>query len=417
MNSARTLWSSILRFSCKRDSEVLKDLERDRSLAQRQLNAVTDPVARLPLELSSKIFIHSLPLLPVPAAINAPLLLLNICSAWRNIALSTPALWDAIHISAWTEGSKELVPSWLECAGERPLSISFNGIGTEIDYDVLSVIWERGEQLKNLDIFDYQDGIQLWKGAGPGPLPKLETLHIVGGAEDARGLPSPHISELLCLAPNLVECLFEHLPLSFSVPASQRIILPNLRRLMFGGDGALPGSANEVLNSLSLPALEVLVADVRCDILLSFLKRSSPPLQELVFVAFDFLWLDGCFQLVPDLRQLKIWMAECHVVEALFVALAECPSLLPRLSSLDLHFNAWQPLFPGSFWTAALRALTTRRTQFQLVHFNLPDRLLPSKILPPDTVAAFKELAADGTKICISDSRGESDRKWKRAFE
>ncbi|KAJ7896415.1 hypothetical protein B0H14DRAFT_2679306 [Mycena olivaceomarginata] len=314
MNSARALWSSILRFICKRDSEVLKDLERDRSLAQRQLNAVTDPVARLPLELSSKIFIHSLPLLPVPAAINAPLLLLNICSAWRNIALSTPALWDAIHISAWTEGSKELVPSWLECAGDRPLSIAFNGIGTEIDYDVLSVIWERGEQLKNLDIFDYQDGIQLWKGAGPGPLPKLETLHIVGGAGDAWGLPSLHISELLCLAPNLIECLFEYLPLSFSVPASQRIILPNLRRLLFGGDGALPGSANEVLDSLSLPGLKVLVADVRCDILLPFLKRSSPPLQELVFVErlfapYDFLWLDECLQLVPDLRQLKIWMA------------------------------------------------------------------------------------------------------------
>jgi hypothetical protein len=391
-------------------------------LAQRHLNAVTDPVARLPLELSSKIFIHTLPLLPVPAAIDAPLLLLNICSAWRNIALSTSALWDAIHISAWTEGSKELVPKWLECAGDRPLSISFNGNGTEIDYDVVSVIWERGEQLKNLEIFDCQDGIQLWKGTSPGPLPKLEILHIFGGAGDAWGLPSPHISELLCLAPNLIECLFEHLPLSFSVPASQRIILPNLRRLLFGGDGALPGSANEVLDSLSLPGLEVLVAGVRCDILLPFLKRSSPPLQELVFVErlfapYNFLWLDECLQLVPDLRQLKIWVAQRHVVEALFVALAECPSLLPQLSSLDLHFNAWQPLFPGSFWTAALRALTTRRTQFQLVHLNLPDRLLPSKILPPDTVAAFKELVADGMKICIADSRGESDGKWKHTFE
>ncbi|KAJ7302101.1 hypothetical protein DFH08DRAFT_991933 [Mycena albidolilacea] len=403
MSSARAFWSSILRFTCKRDSEVLKDLERDRSLAQRHLNAVTDPVARLPLELSSKIFIHTLPLLPVPAAIDAPLLLLNICSAWRNIALSTSALWDAIHISAWTEGSKELVPKWLECAGDRPLSISFNGNGTEIDYDVVSVIWERGEQLKNLEIFDCQDGIQLWKGTSPGPLPKLEILHIFGGAGDAWGLPSPHISELLCLAPNLIECLFEHLPLSFSVPASQRIILPNLRRLLFGGDGALPGSANEVLDSLSLPGLEVLVAGVRCDILLPFLKRSSPPLQVLVFVErlfapYNFLWLDECLHIVCGTGRMPI------------------PAPV-QLSSLDLHFNAWQPLFPGSFWTAALRALTTRRTRFQLVHLNLPDRLLPSKILPPDTVAAFKELVADGMKICIADSRGKSDGKWKHTFE
>ncbi|KAJ7896371.1 hypothetical protein B0H14DRAFT_2679207 [Mycena olivaceomarginata] len=283
MSSARALWSSILRFTCKRDSEVLKDLERDWSLAQRHLNAVFDPVARLPLELSSKIFIHTLPLLPVPAAIDAPLLLLNVCSAWRNIALSTSALWDAIYISAWTEGSKELVPNWLECVGDRLLSISFNGNGTKIDYDVVSVIWERGEQLKNLEIFDCQDGILA-----------LEILHIFGGAGDAWGLPSPHISELLCLAPNLIECLFEHLPLSFSVPASQRIILPNLRRLLFGGNGALPGSTNEVLDSLSLPGLEVLVAGVRCDILLPFLKCSFV---ERLFAPYNFLWLDECLQL------------------------------------------------------------------------------------------------------------------------
>jgi hypothetical protein len=78
----------------QRDSEVLKDLERDRSLVRRQLNALIDPVARLrlPVEISSEIFIQSLPPFPQPGAIHIPMLLLNIYNTWRNIALSTPSL-------------------------------------------------------------------------------------------------------------------------------------------------------------------------------------------------------------------------------------------------------------------------------------------------------------------------------------
>ncbi|KAJ7453624.1 hypothetical protein B0H11DRAFT_1665734, partial [Mycena galericulata] len=76
---------------------VLKNLERSKILFQRQLNSVRDPVARLPLEISSEIFIQCLPPLPVPGAHRAPMLLLNVCNAWTGIALSTPALWASIH--------------------------------------------------------------------------------------------------------------------------------------------------------------------------------------------------------------------------------------------------------------------------------------------------------------------------------
>ncbi|KAJ7657481.1 hypothetical protein B0H17DRAFT_870855, partial [Mycena rosella] len=62
--------------------------------------AVRDPVSRLPLEISSEIFIQCLPSTsnPQPGARDIPMLLLNICNAWTDIALSTPALWEAIHI-------------------------------------------------------------------------------------------------------------------------------------------------------------------------------------------------------------------------------------------------------------------------------------------------------------------------------
>ncbi|KAJ7757815.1 hypothetical protein DFH07DRAFT_742044, partial [Mycena maculata] len=82
----------------KRQKEVLKQLVADKSLAQCQLNAILDPVARLPLDISSGIFLQCLPPLSQPRSTNIPLLLLNICHSWSQIALSTPALWAAIRI-------------------------------------------------------------------------------------------------------------------------------------------------------------------------------------------------------------------------------------------------------------------------------------------------------------------------------
>ncbi|KAJ7218312.1 hypothetical protein C8J57DRAFT_1095648, partial [Mycena rebaudengoi] len=85
-----------------RQRKALEDLERSRIDAQRQLNSLLDPIARLPVEISSEIFILCLPDFgycdrrPNPAA--APLLLLRICTAWADIARSTPALWDTIHV-------------------------------------------------------------------------------------------------------------------------------------------------------------------------------------------------------------------------------------------------------------------------------------------------------------------------------
>ncbi|KAJ7046940.1 hypothetical protein C8F04DRAFT_938210, partial [Mycena alexandri] len=75
---------------------LLNLLERGKKAAQRQLNALRDPIARLPLEISSEIFLQCVPSYPQPDVCAAPMLLLNICDAWTNIALSTPAIWAAL---------------------------------------------------------------------------------------------------------------------------------------------------------------------------------------------------------------------------------------------------------------------------------------------------------------------------------
>ncbi|KAJ7449978.1 hypothetical protein B0H11DRAFT_1822235 [Mycena galericulata] len=75
----------------EQQKKILNDLERMKRLAHRQLNTLRDPVARLPLEVSSEIFTQCLPVLAEHGAHNIPMLLLNICNAWTYIALSTPA--------------------------------------------------------------------------------------------------------------------------------------------------------------------------------------------------------------------------------------------------------------------------------------------------------------------------------------
>ncbi|KAJ7453625.1 hypothetical protein B0H11DRAFT_1820304, partial [Mycena galericulata] len=104
---------------------VLKNLEHSKILVQRQLNSVCDPIARLPLEISSEIFMQCLPPLPFPpGAHRIPMVLLNICSAWTDIALSTPALWATIFICLpCTEEFQQLLKTWLQRSHKRPSSV------------------------------------------------------------------------------------------------------------------------------------------------------------------------------------------------------------------------------------------------------------------------------------------------------
>ncbi|KAJ6558245.1 hypothetical protein B0H19DRAFT_850581, partial [Mycena capillaripes] len=81
---------------------------------------------RLPLEISSEIFLQCLPPFPAHGVVHpSGMLFLNVCNFWSDIALSTPAPWANIYIVfPCAEGFKKVLPIWLQRAGNRPLSIS-----------------------------------------------------------------------------------------------------------------------------------------------------------------------------------------------------------------------------------------------------------------------------------------------------
>ncbi|KAJ7762039.1 hypothetical protein DFH07DRAFT_815059 [Mycena maculata] len=388
----------------ERQKEVLRQLETSKSLLQRQLNSILDPVARLPLEISSEIFIRCLPSLPKLGASHIPLLLLNVCNAWSDIALSTPALWAAIRVeSPRAAGLEKGLQIWLQRARYRPLSLSFGGC---FDDDVAAVVRQHTQQLKSFEVYhddpNQVDDVDPFLGMGPGPFSSLETLTI--GASPLIGMDFSLDStlEMFRLAPNIVECIFdmdedctmsdideytgEYLP--------GHLVLPNMRRLRFGRSlepGTISGP-DTILRHLSLPRLQTLYTslwDVTDNDLLSFLERSSPPLRHLTLGAGDsgaFSGLEQILRLVPNLTHFGLYKRNASFIQDLFAALSQSSCrLIPMLQSL--HVVSGMTDVSQSMWEVLHHALSVRRT-------HLTDFILrgPFPAPTPEMCSAFREL-------------------------
>ncbi|KAJ7872287.1 hypothetical protein B0H14DRAFT_185831 [Mycena olivaceomarginata] len=103
----------------------LSVLRNEKSAAQERLDSYKYPVLTSPNEIVCEIFVHFLPPYPIcppPTGPFSPILLTHICRGWREIALASPALWRAIHIS----GNDDLVSTFLSRSVLRPLSIHVN---------------------------------------------------------------------------------------------------------------------------------------------------------------------------------------------------------------------------------------------------------------------------------------------------
>ncbi|KAJ7235103.1 hypothetical protein B0H12DRAFT_151796 [Mycena haematopus] len=410
-----------------RQENLLQHLRRDKSFAQRQLNEAVDPVARLPLEISSEIFLQCLDPFPQrnPGAYRIPMLLLNVCNTWTTIALSTPSLWSTIRINfPCPRGlTQQLMPIWLQRARNCPLSISLRGdFRSMTPHCVPAIIWRHGSHLKELAILhdegDYESShdseewdphpdsdtnmLDLFGDAILEPLPLLESL-MVRDAEHERGFLAPQILQLLRLAPNLVDCTFDGMSSLYDVNTlSEKPILPTLRLLRFGSSG-IPEADIGILPRLSLPGLVALsVGMANSHRLLCFLKQSAPTLKELilgmmVYPPPDSVQLQECLRLIPSLERLEMCAPPSQLLIDFFTALADSPSLLPNLRMLifDMSFfptgDSWDCLCE-SLIQPLLHAFSYRRIELHI------DWRLARK--PPATVlAAFAELVADGAEI------------------
>ena len=151
-------------------------------------------VHQLPPELLCEIFLHSLPdspepgfvYTPPPRAVDAPLLLCQICSHWRKVALSLSSLWSSLSVTVSSQGQKPrmpLVKLWLARSRSHPLSLSLDSLGVTVpphanDNDVLDAFIPHFHHMRQFRLFLMTHSFKSLLNIPESAAPILEHLHI-----------------------------------------------------------------------------------------------------------------------------------------------------------------------------------------------------------------------------------------------
>ncbi|KAJ6530329.1 hypothetical protein B0H19DRAFT_1273980 [Mycena capillaripes] len=193
---------------------------------------------------------------------------------------------------------------------------------------------------------------------------------------------------ILRLAPNLVQCTF-HQVSTIADYGGKELVLPSLLCLKLRDTTDLVDlnvfeCDDDILRHLSLPALPSLFLPliyINASDFSLFLKRSLPPLQNLVLgtgcVLFGFSELDECLRLVPSLTDLELFVNEATSNDFLS-ALGNSPShLLPNLRTLRME----QESPTESSYPRLLRALSVRRAQLVCFSFRSTAAAAPAEVL------------------------------------
>ncbi|KAJ7769077.1 hypothetical protein DFH07DRAFT_806824 [Mycena maculata] len=399
-----------LSLAIDRQREVLKDLENQKSTVQGDLNAILDPMTRLPVEISSDIMLRCLPTTIQPDPRAAPMLFLNICRSWSTIALSMPALWSSIQIDTKIrEGFGELVDRWLARAATRLLFLSLHVAEPSPGFTALARRHVHKAQTLDLQLPSpsYLREVTQLK-----PFPVLTTLTIFGRGEDRDDLDYDvsECVEMLRSAPNLVACTFNDIYYFDDIPTSLMVTQSSLKRLSFHGypfgidSEPLYSSSAYILQHFTLPALEHLSIscdEISRDDLCAFLARSSAPLKSLCISTRDFYDVEHLLQLIPTVTDLYLWSQDF----AFSVITAIGSSFLPNIRNLMIYGNPVRDEY-----AQVLRALSARRatgTALQSFKFlwgwdwgkEQDDEL-------SEIIAGMRQLVKDGMDIYIGpDSR------------
>ncbi|KAJ7895664.1 hypothetical protein B0H14DRAFT_622270 [Mycena olivaceomarginata] len=206
----------------------LNSLEDNTRSIQGPQDGVVRPILSLPHEITSEIFLHCLPPSPEfdstmmntgPGSSQASLLL-QVCRAWRDVAISTPRLWVCLHLNlpniydkAGPVGEPELEKMiqdrWLRTG---TCALSFSVLG-----HVLHVLdgWEFGATAIHNTLLRHAPRLRsislalpshfLWRLVDIGPFPALETLAVANPFDNAGGF---NRLEILGATPRLQKLIY-----------------------------------------------------------------------------------------------------------------------------------------------------------------------------------------------------------------
>ncbi|KAJ7160300.1 hypothetical protein C8R46DRAFT_1107698 [Mycena filopes] len=404
--------------------QILRTLESSRSDARRELNAILDPMARLPLEIASEILLDAISNPPVPHPSAGPLLFLSVSHLWQNIALSTPSLWASLRLNSVPRGKlfAQGCEAWISRARTLPLSLSLRG---SLGRRICAVIKQNADQLRNLDICvpSAEDLDRLLV-----PFPVLTTLTIgafTNRTTEAYFLGADEILEMLRAAPALEVFELKEVHPEEDIHCSgvyaEALTHASLRELRLGTSPPGRGRTSAIiLQYLTLPALNTLVVsdlDITHADFIAFMTRSSPPLRSLSLnvAAMDAdEWSSDLvinyFQLIPGLTHLDVWIdgdeeADEDPFAAFLQLLAAVPDFLPNVKDLTLRTFSLDAQERENL----LRGLTMRRAsrdsplEFCQIVFWPGDSGNMSDILP-----SLRQLVKNGLRMHIGHEGGRN---------
>ncbi|KAF8150393.1 hypothetical protein K438DRAFT_440815 [Mycena galopus ATCC 62051] len=152
----------------------LSTLRKQRAEVQERLDSYKYPVWTLPNELTSEIFLHTLPVypnFPPLSGLGSPTLLAQICHRWREIAVATSELWRAILLDEYSvtpfTQQLHLCQIWLARSRSYPLTIQFEAITNAYETHVLDVIIPHRARWESLDIVLSPPGLVAIAGLMP----------------------------------------------------------------------------------------------------------------------------------------------------------------------------------------------------------------------------------------------------------
>ncbi|KAK7052054.1 hypothetical protein R3P38DRAFT_1634593 [Favolaschia claudopus] len=351
---------------------VLQGLMSQHKEAQRKMNFFLDPMAQLPLEIQSMIFVFARQLgseIPEPNPRSPPMVFLSVCRMWRDIALSTPALWSEIQLDSLPRGSNylELGNIWLKRARALPLSVKLNG-SMRLDRSVENLIARFSHQIEDLTLelapkrmdkcqHDFWTRYIQFEPREGASLSSLKTLSIK--AEDEEEFYFEYRGEWLDMlrgAPELSGFSMQNMIYSDQwaepKPEPQPLTLASLHTLHLGKPYehalALAGThqnSSVILEYLTLPALRVLslsYLDIADETLVSFLERSSPPLESLHLIPrsrWGVAGLCNCLRFMSTLIDLQLSAPASWQLSPVFTALATSPDVLPNLRTMTIWMS------------------------------------------------------------------------------
>jgi hypothetical protein len=207
-----------------------RSIQEEKAVLQEQLDAYVYPVLILPPEIVSEIFVHFLPAYPKPppkTGLLSPNILCQVCRTWREIALSTPALWRAVRVFLFNGDKRKIEAGFraletsLMRSGSCPLSIELVAglfIKQELPPFIQSIAahcarWE------NLKLFAFLDHLHYIEG----PLLSLRSLTIgLWASADGSMLPT-----IFCTAPLLRKVALQRYNSTYHaiIPWSQLTVL------------------------------------------------------------------------------------------------------------------------------------------------------------------------------------------------